>query len=152
MTLPYAILELFLHNLKESITNFKKTAAFSVARKGPGRFLSFPCFFPYFPPLSLWLSDSSVCLFTPEPHKLLSHQHTVPHCSLSPCWRKLHAGKTATPGIQPSAFLPVCLEHYSASPAPEGAHPGLFSRAMLTVPSWSLQPSQTFSSQALARL
>lgn len=78
MTLPYAILELFLHNLKKNIINLEKTAACSVARRGQGSFLSFPLFFPHFPPSCLWLSHSSVHLFPTEPHKLLSHQHIVP--------------------------------------------------------------------------
>lgn len=116
MTLPYAILELFLHNLKKSIMNLEKTAAFSVARRGPGRFLSFPLLFPHFL-LSVFQTPLSVPLLSLKPHKLLSHQHTVPHCfSLlftgGICWE---GRKTKLPVFCFPAHLPGALLILSCS-------------------------------------
>lgn len=39
LTSPYAILEIFLHDLMKNILNSEMTAAFLVARRGPGKFL-----------------------------------------------------------------------------------------------------------------
>lgn len=110
LTSPYAILEIFLHDLMKNILNSEMTAAFLVARRGPGKFLlqkgdlipflfSFPTSLPS--PLG-FQTLLPVHLFPLVPHKFLSHLPAKPF----PCWRSVHAGKAATSGFQPSA---LCL-------------------------------------------
>lgn len=124
MTLPYAILEFFLHNLKKSIMHLERTEAFSVARRGPGRFLlekdnhlPFPFSFPTsLPSLFGFQTPLSVHLFPLEPHKLLSHLHTMPHCSLL-----LLAGGVSMMGRQEnqaSSPLLSCLSAWSTAQPP----------------------------------
>lgn len=157
LTLPYAILKLFLHNLKRSIMHLEKTAAFSVSRRRSESFLSekvnhflYPFSFPTcLPSLFGFQAPLSVHWSPIHSFPTCTLCHTALSFSLleeSPCWK---GRKTRLPALCFPACLPGALLSLFC---PGGSLSRSSSRAMITELSWLLQLSETLSNQTLTRI
>lgn len=150
LTLPYTILRFFLQSLKKSVMNLEKAEAFSVATRGPMKSLSFPLSSV---PSPFSLAFRLLCLCVYSPWSLINSSSTSALYHTALCWLEESSWWEGRKSRLPALCFPAHLSGATLGLlCPRGSLHRSSLRAVLTEPSWSLQPSETFSSPALTRL